>query len=179
MSFLSVSDLIVKNKEFFESQSKDELIENLMVMIQHVKDQASTNQSSSSNTSVPAVTGKKRSISEVQSAPVDVSGTVEKLRIILQKQIKSQLKWKTSCKQGKAQWKYQGLCGSDEIFKTLMGCDTKFKKKKLSLDDFYKVVGTDYISANIRYDTLTLCGDVNVSWNADTKEFGFSGKYGK
>lgn len=171
---LNVHDLMGKNEAFFESQSKAQLIKNLMVLIQHVKDSESVNKSSSSSSS------KKRLSSEIKDdSVVDVDGVVENLQIILQKQIKSQLKWKTSCKLGKAQWKYQGICGSDEIFKALMGCETKFKRKKLSLEDFYKIVGTNHISASIRYDTLTLCGDVTASWDVDTKEFGFSGKYGK
>eukprot|EP01039_Chlorochromonas_danica_P011069 gene11069-12328_t len=173
-SSLSVSDLITRNENYFASQSKDELIDSLMVLINHIKDLESSQ--------LKKVTGKKRPVSEVQSAapaPVDVSGTVDKLRAIIQKQIKSQLKWKASYKTGKAQWKYEGLVASEEVFKALMGCETKFKRKKLSLEDFYEIIGTWNISASIRYDTLSLCGDVTASWNADTKEFGFSGKYGK
>eukprot|EP01039_Chlorochromonas_danica_P007001 gene7001-7745_t len=133
-SSLSVEDLITRNEDYFLSQSQDQLIDSLMVLINHIKDHLDSN-SSSANV-VVNVTGKKRPVSEVQSstppAPVDVSGTVEKLRTIIQKQIKSQLKWKASCKVGKA----QGLCGSEEIFRALM------KSKPLIADNFIDLVNS-------------------------------------
>eukprot|EP01031_Cornospumella_fuschlensis_P029499 gene29499-35604_t len=176
MSHFVAQELITKDESFFNDLSKEELVDCIMTMIELVKEGAVTKPTISSLNA--NITGKKRPVSEAQETSADLEGSVSRLRDILCKQIKSQLKWKTSCKEGKAQWKYQGMCGGDEIFRSLMGCAINFKRKKMSLEEFYSILRVHSIYASVRYDTLTLRGDVNVSWDPDTKEFTFSGKYG-
>lgn len=75
-------------------------------------------------------------------------------------------------------WKYEGLCPSEEVFKALTGTDGSFKRKKITADAFCALLGCCSITQSIRYGSLSLTGDVNISWNAESKEFTFTGKYG-
>ena len=105
---------------------------------------------------------------------VDMSPTLDSLKSIIQKQIKAQLKFSKSCKTGTAKWKFQGLCHSVEVFKALTGSDAKFKRKKISLDEFNKIIDCyDGISASIRYGRLSVNGDVSLNWDPNSLEFSF------
>ena len=125
--------------------------------------------------------GKKRPLDalKVVTPPVvDMKLSLENLKTIIQKQIKAQLKFSQSSKKGTAKWKFQGLCSSVEMFKALTGSDAKFKRKKISLDEFYKMIDCYELSASIRYGRLTVNGDVSLNWDPSSLEFSFSGTYG-
>ncbi len=73
--------------------------------------------------------GQKRSIESANGSGVNVDAAVQFLKKTIPKQIKEQLTWKTSCKTGKAMWKYEGVCANAAVFKTLMNGAIKFKRK--------------------------------------------------
>lgn len=169
----NVQTILDKEEAQLASESKEELLQSLLTLIKYTK-------LSQAKVEGSAVSGQKRSADVMTgSAGVNVDGAVQSLQKIIPKQIKAQLTWKPSCKTGKAMWKYEGTCASAEVFKALMKCDIKFKRKKITEQELYTVLGCDRIDKSIRYDTLSLTGDVNVAWDADTCEFKFSGTYGK
>lgn len=67
-------------------------------------------------------------------------------------------KWKPSCKTSSAKWVYDGVCPDADVFGNLMGMDgpPKWKTKKLTVDEFEKLVGR--IQASARFaSTLFYC----------------------
>lgn len=53
-----------------------------------------------------------------------------------------------------------------------------FKRKKISVTELFDLLECGTLSKSIRYCDLTLYGDVNVTWDVNTFEFSFGGKYG-
>ncbi|KAG8908732.1 hypothetical protein FRB99_002970 [Tulasnella sp. 403] len=62
-------------------------------------------------------------------------------------------------------------------FQYLMDSSTPvtFKKNKLTIEEFEDRVLQQEMRVEIRYDTLRFKGDVNIKFNPDSGEFGFSG----
>ena len=170
-----IQAILAQNISAFEEQSKEQLIADIITVITYAKSLEA--QSNSANN----LSGKKRTLDalKVVTPPVvDMKSTLESLKTIIQKQIKAQLKFSQSSKKGTAKWKFQYLCSSVEIFKALTGSDAKFKRKKVSLDEFYKMLDCHDISASIRYGRLSVNGDVTLNWDPSSLEFSFSGTYG-
>lgn len=174
-NFPKIQAILAQNVSAFEEQSKEQLIADIITVITYAKSLEA--QSNTTN-----ITGNKRhldAVNVVTPPVVDMSPTLDSLKSIIQKQIKAQLKFSKSCKTGTAKWKFQGLCHSVEVFKALTGSDAKFKRKKISLDEFNKIIDCyDGISASIRYGTLSVNGDVSLNWDPNSLEFSFSGTYG-
>ncbi|KAI0371868.1 hypothetical protein BV20DRAFT_1015858 [Pilatotrama ljubarskyi] len=134
----------------------------------------------------PAAPVASSSKAVAQAAPAKPAKTqaeleeaAEKIRRAAQSGIKKQMTWKPSCKTGSAKWSYDGICPVPEVFGALMGLGgpPKFKMKKISTDEFQRLVGP--IQGSVRYDTLYITSnEVTVRWS-DTGEFKFSGSYGK
>ena len=175
VSKAQIDILLTRDETFFKTQSKEEVIENLLQIIEYTK------QSRPSTSEAKAVVGKKRTASEAEnnSSEVDVSASAQSLRKIIPKQIKAQLVWKKTCKSGNATWKYQGVCPNAEVFQSLMKSAINFKRKKISVTELFDLLECGTLSKSVRYCYLTLNGDVTVAWDAKTHEFSFSGKYGK
>jgi len=169
-----IDTLLTRDESFFMTQSKEEVVESLLQLIENTK------QSRSSSLKDNAVIGKKRTASEADnhSSEVDVASSVQSLRKIITNQIKAQLVWKKSCKGGSATWKYQGVCVSPEVFQSLMKSAINFKRKKISVTELTALLECGWLSKSISYGDLSLTGDVNVAWDAKTHEFSFGGKYG-
>ena len=169
-----VDTLLTRDKAFFMTQSKEEIIDSLVQLIEHTK------QSRSSSSADNAVVGKKRSINDAgnHTSEVDVAASVQSLRKIIPNQIKAQLVWKKTCKGGTATWKYQGVCPNAEAFQSLMKSDINFKRKKISATELVGLLECGTLSKSSRYCDLTVYGDVNVTWDVNTFEFSFGGKYG-
>lgn len=101
VSKAQIDTLLTRDETFFKTQSKEEVIENLLRIIEYTK------QSRSSPSEAKAVVGKKRTASEAEnnSSEVDISASAQSLRKIIPKQIKAQHVWKKTCKSGNATWK--------------------------------------------------------------------------
>ncbi|KAL8668425.1 MAG: hypothetical protein Q9168_006949 [Polycauliona sp. 1 TL-2023] len=103
-----------------------------------------------------------------------------KARDMMEKGIKSQMKWKPSCKTSGARFSYAGVVASPQIFLKLFRLDADWEKKQLQFtpDEFQHTTGTD-ISASIRYGSLSVVGKkVTVRWDADELTFTVTGLYG-
>ena len=125
---------------------------------------------------------------------------------IVVKQIQAQMKWKPSCKTGggawreelwgclgltrsrPARWTYEGLC-SPEVYKLIMAPHLKPKElagslkavtsKRLTPEEFLSAMETTYLSAPIRFGSLSLTGaSVTVRYDASSGELRASGSYG-
>ncbi|KAG8937909.1 hypothetical protein FRC00_010023 [Tulasnella sp. 408] len=96
-------------------------------------------------------------------------------------QIKKQMAWKPSCKGGSAKWMYQGVAPDPAVFQRLMQLPepAKYKATKITLEQLYDILDTNYIETSIRYGSLRITSpNINVKWNKDSGEFSFSGTYG-
>ena len=111
-----IDTLLTRDETFFKTQSKQEVTENLLQIIEYTK------QSHPFSSEAKLVVGKKRTASEVEnnSSEVDVAASAQSLRKIIPKQIKAQLVWKKTYKSGNATWKYQSVCPNAEVFQSLM-----------------------------------------------------------
>lgn len=113
--------------------------------------------------------------------PVDqakVRASAERLKEIIYRGIKSQMKWKPSCKgPNGARWTWSGLC-DEATYRELRGLKTSQKAKgvRLTPDEFGGMIG-GLPSASIRYNHLYVVGKtVNISYaNGELK---ISGSYG-
>ena len=96
------------------------------------------------------------------------------------KGIKSQMKWKPTCKAGSAKWSWSGVSSFPGLLNALeMPAKTKlFKMKKIPSSDFNSAMGEN-ITASIRYSELVITSEkVNVRFDSVTGEVTFSGSYG-
>ncbi|KAI0047377.1 hypothetical protein FA95DRAFT_1559222 [Auriscalpium vulgare] len=110
--------------------------------------------------------------------PEELEAAAAKLRKAAVSGIKSQMKWRPTCKTGGAKWTYDGVCSDPAVFGALLGLGgpPTFKMKKISKDAFEDAVGS--ISASARYDNMYITSkEINVRWS-DSGEFKFSGLYG-
>ncbi|KAJ7689009.1 hypothetical protein B0H17DRAFT_937852 [Mycena rosella] len=114
---------------------------------------------------------KEKSLEEIQAA-------AEKLRNACVSGIKKQMAWKPTCKTGGAKWSYDGVCADPIIFGSMLNLDAapKWKMHKYTVPEFEAFMGS--IEASVRYDTLELCGNVNVRYQPDEGTFKMSGSYG-
>lgn len=96
-------------------------------------------------------------------------------------QIKKQMVWKPSCKGGSAKWMYQGVAPDPAIFQCFMQLPEppKYKATKITLEQLYDILDTNYIETSIRYGSLRITSpNINVKWNKESGEFSLSGTYG-
>ncbi|KAL8846952.1 MAG: hypothetical protein Q9221_007994 [Calogaya cf. arnoldii] len=110
----------------------------------------------------------------------EIQRKASKARDMMQKGIKSQMKWKPSCKTGGARFSYSGVVASTEVFLKLFRLGSDWKKKQLQFDptEFQDTTGTD-ISASIRYGHLNITGkNVTVRWDPKDLTFTVTGSYG-
>ena len=110
-------------------------------------------------------------------SPEQLQANVGRLRQLIHKGIKSQMKWKPSCKTGKARFSYEGIC-DEATFRAFMKLTDKEKSKgkRMEAEDFQKDLLGDYLYASIRYGSLELRGKVNVSIGDNTIKI--TGGYG-
>ncbi|KAL6716478.1 hypothetical protein ACLMJK_006045 [Lecanora helva] len=126
---------------------------------------------------------KPTATSTKELSPEDVAKKVDRLRSLMERQIRKSMTWKPACKTGGATFSQDFVVQSEEVFKALFKPVVKegsksWKMKKFSIDDFEKVVGSE-ICANARYTDLVLTSDVNVRWDTENVTLRCSGKYGK
>ncbi|KAL8923167.1 MAG: hypothetical protein Q9208_004730 [Pyrenodesmia sp. 3 TL-2023] len=110
----------------------------------------------------------------------DLDRKVSKARAMMEKGIKSQMKWKPSCKGGSARFSYSGVVATASVFLTLFCLSADWKKKQILFSplDFQDTIDTD-ISTSIRYGYLNITGEkVTVRWNAEDLTFTVTGFYG-
>lgn len=138
-----IDTLLTRDETFFKTQSKEEVIENLLQIIEYTK------QSRPSSSEAKLVVGKKRTASEVENN-IDVSASAQSLRKIIPKQIKAQLVWKKACKSGNSTWKYQGVCPNAEVFQSLMKSAINFKRKKISVTELFDLLECGTLSKSVR-----------------------------
>lgn len=119
-----------------------------------------------------------------RAAPAEISPEkarekADKLRTHAYRGIKSQMKWKPSCKHGSARFSYTAMC-SEPTFRQFMNLEDKDKTKgqKMEADDFEPKILGQYVSASIRYGYLSLKGTVNVTFSPKNSEIKITGGYG-
>lgn len=105
------------------------------------------------------------------------------------KQIRAQMKWKPSCKQGSAKWGYDGLV-PPAVYQRIFAAHLKPKElaqlkdvtvKRLTVDEFCTAFGTSsyQLSAPIRYGSLSITGEsVTCKYDATSGELRLTGSYG-
>jgi hypothetical protein len=125
----------------------------------------------------------KQSASKGSTASVDPEKLRQaglKLRSMAVRGIKSQMKWKPSCKYSKARFSWSSMC-DEATFRAFRGLKETDKKKgtgKMSIEDFESLVGTS-ITTSIRYGYLSLVGEnVNITYGKDSGELKVTGYYG-
>lgn len=108
-----------------------------------------------------------------------LEGAVEGLKAKIVKGIRKMLVWKPKCSYGASTFSFEGVAPSTEVFKLALGLnDTKFKMRKLGMNEFNEAVGR--IVASIRYGQLGVTGDsVTVKWDESSRTFKINGKYTK
>ncbi|KAJ7472016.1 hypothetical protein FB451DRAFT_1090223 [Mycena latifolia] len=113
-----------------------------------------------------------------EKSPEDISAAAEKLRSACVSGIKKQMAWKPTCKTGGAKWSYDGVCADPIVFGSMLNLSAapKWKMQKYTVAEFEEFMGS--IDASVRYDTLSLCGNVNVRYQPDEGTFKMSGSYG-
>lgn len=73
-----------------------------------------------------------------------VAERAEKVRDICHKEIKKQMKWQPSCKQGTTKWSYTGVVPNAEVFNKVFEIEEgakAWKQKKISTSEFGSIFG--------------------------------------
>jgi len=112
-------------------------------------------------------------------SPEKIQQKVDQLRKLAFKGIKSQIKWRPSCKNGTARFAYTGIC-DETTFRGFLELNGKDKTKggKVSIEKFQDDILKNNISVSIRYGYLRLNRDVNVTYNKTSCEIKITGGYG-
>ncbi|CAB9501984.1 expressed unknown protein [Seminavis robusta] len=125
---------------------------------------------------------KKSTSSEgpvVAVSPEKIQAQAQKVRSMAYKGIKSQMKWKPSCKHGTARFSYEGMC-DEAAFRAFMGLTEKEKTKGKRMESgaFENKILGQSLEASIRYGYLYLKGNVNISFSKDECTVKITGGYG-
>ncbi|KAL9003764.1 MAG: hypothetical protein Q9188_003388 [Gyalolechia gomerana] len=110
----------------------------------------------------------------------DIRRKVSKARDMMEKGIRSQMKWKPSCKTGNVRFSYSGVVASPTIFLTLFRLSADWKKKQIKLEpvEFQDTTHTE-LTTSIRYGSLNITGkNVTVRWDPEDLTFTVTGTYG-
>jgi len=126
-----------------------------------------------------------------------IAERASKTRDVCSKEIKKQMKWQPSCKQGKTRWDYTGIVPHEDVFYKLFGFEKPkkpWKQKAIDMVDFAQHIGIISASVGsarplrksrhtdldqIRYGSLGITGDsVKVHWDQGEKTFRLTGTYG-
>jgi hypothetical protein len=110
------------------------------------------------------------------AATLNPEQAVQKALLVAAKQIKAQMKWKSSCKSDSAKWAYDAIMPED-VYRHMMKIPEGKPAKgcKLGVEAFQSLVGK--ISVSIRYGALSLTG-ANINVRYSDGELKFSGSYG-
>ncbi|KAL9616530.1 MAG: hypothetical protein Q9204_008568 [Flavoplaca sp. TL-2023a] len=155
----------VLSRDLLKAMEKDELILHILSLQSQIL--TTSHQALPSPPATPGLT------------PEEVHHKASKARDMMAKGIKSQMKWKPSCKTGGARFSYSGVVASPQVFLKLFRLGADWKKKQLQFDpaDFQHTTGTD-ISTSIRYGRLNVTGkNVTVRWVPNESTFTVTGSY--
>jgi hypothetical protein len=72
------------------------------------------------------------------------------------------MQWKPTCKEGRAKWSYDGLCGDPEVFAVLLNLrePMKSKTRKMPKDEFEQCFGD--LDVSVRYVTIPLFAEMQT-----------------
>ncbi|KAK5122002.1 hypothetical protein LTR85_004574 [Meristemomyces frigidus] len=157
-----------------EDLDKDALITKVIELQQQLDDVIK--QSATKEAAAATAASKPAAMTDEQAAQ-----KAEQARKLMIKGIKSQMKWKASCKTGAAKFSYSGAVPSARVFNELMGQPADSKKKMLTFTPlaFCDDVAKEDISSSARYSYLNLTGEkVNIRWKEDEGAFTVNGSYG-
>lgn len=162
----------MSTKRDFVTMTAEELIKELKhrdARIETLERECKKLKASAAN-SIPTSAGKVIS-------PEKVKESADKLKKLVIRGVKSQMKWKPSCKRGSARFSWGSLCDED-TFRAFMDIpqNQKAKGKKFTADEFQDFLGTD-LTSSIRYGYLYLRGNANVTYTKDG-EIKVTGGYG-
>ena len=94
--------------------------------------------------------------------PEKIAERAKKLQELCAKEIKKQMKWQPSCKQGTTKWSYTGIVPNPEVFREMMGEEKKakaWKMKKLPIQEFRELFGHITASVSACMVKLALIGE--------------------
>jgi hypothetical protein len=83
--------------------------------------------------------------------PEKVSEKAKTVRLLVNKEVKKQMKWQPSCKTGGTRWSYKGIVPCQEVFDKIFGNEggkKAWKMKKFSRAEFEGMFG--HITASVR-----------------------------
>jgi hypothetical protein len=157
--------LKVSNKRSYEQMSPKELIAELLDRETRVAELESENK-------------RLKSSSSPSKDPAKVAADIAKLKQLAARSIKSQMKWKATCKNGVARWSWGALC-DEETFRAFLNLQEKDKTKgkKMDAEAFQEFIGA-HLQKSIRYGYLFLRGNANVTYRKDDGEIRINGGYG-
>ncbi|KAG6910150.1 hypothetical protein DXG01_012909 [Tephrocybe rancida] len=114
-----------------------------------------------------------------EKSPEEIQAAADKISTAARSGIRKQMTWKPSCKTGSARFVYDGVCADAAVFGAFLGLEgpPTWKTKKIPKDEFEDLLGDLHVA--IRYDTLRITSDINVSWKAAEGTFKCTGSYGK
>ena len=129
--------------------------------------------------------GDNKRLKTTASAPVaavspeKVQEKATRLRTLAYKGIKSQMKWKPSCKRGNARFAYEGVC-DEATFRVFMRIaeKDKTKGKRMEAENFQDEILGETLSASIRYGYLYLKGTVGIAFKKEDNIIKITGGYG-
>lgn len=112
-------------------------------------------------------------------SPEQIQAKATKLRGVVYKGIKSQMKWKPSCKRGTARFSFEGMC-DEPTFRGFMRLQEKDKTKgqRMDCEKFQSEILGYQLVASIRYGYLMAKGNVNITFSKDDGIVKINGGYG-
>ncbi|KAL8866437.1 MAG: hypothetical protein Q9174_006305 [Haloplaca sp. 1 TL-2023] len=155
----------ILSKDLLDTMSKDDLVAHILKLQSQILSIAQT------PPSPPATPGLSED---------EINRKATKAREMMAKGIKSQMKWKPSCKTSGARFSYSGVVASPQVFLKVFRLGADWKKKQLQFEpaEFEHTTGTD-MTTSIRYGYLNLTGKhVTVRWDANDLTFTVTGSYG-
>ena len=119
------------DEEMLQQMSKEELVETVR-SLQTALLEAKANSSN------------QKDLPEALWTPEKVKERATKAKDIARKEIKKQMKWQPSCKQGLTKWSYTGVVPHEDVFKKMFAVGAKdkpWKQKKISRGEFIELFG--------------------------------------
>jgi len=112
-------------------------------------------------------------------SPEKVQAKADQLRELACRGIKSQMKWKPSCKKGTARFSYECMC-DESTFRAFMrvGDKEKTKGKRMEVEEFQENILGSELETSIRYGSLVAKGKLTVSFDSSDDIMKITGGYG-
>jgi hypothetical protein len=168
-STLMAAQLLAAPDAYFANQTKEQLLTSIALISNYARQLQAT-----------VFTGAvAKPPSMAQMDPKTLAYEVGQLRETIVRKVKKSMTWKASCKKATAIWRCEQVTKDEAIFRAMVkDPSAKWKRKAYTVEEFFALMGVDYISSSARYSSLHMTGNVTISWDAETRLIKFGGKYG-